>query len=115
MKNGFTLVELLAVLVVLGVITLVSVPNIINTNKKSIENDYNEFKITVENAAEIYMETHPNEKPESGSKVITVSKLRNDGYINKNLTNPKTKVITNDEHVTVTKTSYGYTYKYQEA
>ena len=32
MKKGFTLVELLAVLVILGAIVLVSVPSLISTN-----------------------------------------------------------------------------------
>ena len=56
MEKGFTLIELLAILVILGVITLVAAPAIVSTNKKSLENDYKEFKQTIENAAEIAME-----------------------------------------------------------
>ena len=33
MKKGFTLVELLAILAILGAVILVSVPSIISTNK----------------------------------------------------------------------------------
>ena len=40
MKNGFTLVELLAILAVLGVILLVSVPSIVSTNQKLKQQDY---------------------------------------------------------------------------
>lgn len=58
MNKGFTLVELLAVLFILSVITLVAVPNIVVSNEKSKENDFREFKKTVENAAEVYVETH---------------------------------------------------------
>lgn len=57
MKKGFTLIELLGILVILGTITLVAVPTVIGTNKKAKENDYNEFKKTIENAAEVYIET----------------------------------------------------------
>ena len=58
MNKGFTLVELLAVLFILSVITIVAVPNVITTNQKSKEKDIAEFKKTVENAAEVYVETH---------------------------------------------------------
>lgn len=58
MNKGFTLVELLAVLFILGIMTIVAVPNVITTNKKSKENDIIQFKKTVENAAEVYVETH---------------------------------------------------------
>ena len=58
MNKGFTLVELLAVLFILSVITIVAVPNVITTNEKSKEKDIAEFKKTVENAAEVYVETH---------------------------------------------------------
>ena len=37
MKKGFTLVELLAILAILGAVILVSVPSIISTNKNSRE------------------------------------------------------------------------------
>ncbi len=113
MKNGFTLVELLAVLVVLGVITLVSVPSIITTNKKSIENDYNEFKRTVENAAEIYIETHPDKKP-SNQTQVSVSMLKHSGYLETGLVNPKNGEISENAYVLVSKTGNSYTYEYKE-
>ena len=58
MKNGFTLIELLAILVLLGVIVLVSVPSIVSTNKRSQEQNYERYVDNIENAAEIYVETH---------------------------------------------------------
>ena len=102
MNNGFTLVELLAVLFILGVITLVSVPNVITTNKKSKENDIKQFKKTVENAAEVYVETHldlpevHNLKNNGIELCISTQKLITSdengdtaGLINSNLKNPK--------------------------
>ena len=114
MKKGFTLVELLAVLVILGVITLVAVPSVITTNQKSVENEYNEFKKTVENAAEIYMETHIDQKPGVGeTKSISVKVLKDAGFINSNLTNPKTKnVISDDDTISVKKENGTITYTY---
>ena len=40
MSKGFTLVELLAILAILGAVILVSVPSIVTSNKKSQENNY---------------------------------------------------------------------------
>ncbi len=97
MRKGFTLIELLAILTVLGIIILVSAPSIMETNKKSQENDYTEYKHTVEKAAEVYLETHSekfyNVKSTNGSKeTIKSEDLVSLGYIQGSLQNPKTKV-----------------------
>lgn len=97
MRKGFTLIELLAILTVLGIIILVSAPSIMETNKKSQENDYTEYKHTVEKAAEVYLETHSenfyNVKSTNGSKATIKSEdLVSLGYIQGSLQNPKTKV-----------------------
>lgn len=97
MNKGFTLVELLAILVILGIITLVAAPAIVSTNKKSLENDYIEFKRTIENACEVYVETHlddPNVKDlkERGTRInIPVSTLIESGLLNGNMVNPNVK------------------------
>ena len=88
MKKGFTLVELLAVIVIIGIITLVAVPNIVTTNKKSKENEYLEFKKTIENAAETYVETTPEIKENLPSDGIKVKTLIEVGLLNKGLENP---------------------------
>lgn len=97
MRKGFTLIELLAILTILGIIILVSVPSIMDTNKKSQENDYTEYKHTVEKAAEVYLETHSenfyNVKSTNGSMTsIKSEELVALGYIQGSLQNPKTKV-----------------------
>lgn len=97
MKKGFTLVELLAILVILGVITLVAAPAIVSTNRKSLENDYTQFKKTIENAAEIYVETHLDDsdvialKNSGTSMSIPVSTLISSGLLNGSMSNPKVK------------------------
>lgn len=50
-KKGFTIVELLAVVVILAVITLVSIPILINTSKNSKEGLYNEQVSRLEEVA----------------------------------------------------------------
>ena len=107
MKNGFTLVELLAILAILGAIVLVSVPSIVSTNKKSQENNYNQYKENIENAAEIYVETHPEKyaslKSTNNTTVtIPTEDLVASGVIQGTLTNPKTDVQLINEASSVT-------------
>ena len=118
MKKGFTLIELLAVIVILGVITLVTVPNIINTNKKSVDNEYKEFKQTIENAAETYVELRPEYKESiSGSKEINVKDIVDAGLLNENMINPKTgkEIGKADYIVTVTKSGNNLEYEFIES
>lgn len=93
-NKGFTLIELLAILVILGVITLVAVPSMITTNQNSKNKDYEEFKQTVINAAEVYVETHPdkfpNIKTNGQTATVTLDDLVAVGLLNSNLTNPNT-------------------------
>lgn len=86
MNKGFTLVELLAVLFILSVMTIVAVPNIVTTNQQSKKNEIEQFKKTVENAAEVYVETHLD-LPE-------VQNLKNNGI---KLCIPIKKLITSEE------------------
>ncbi|MBR2708273.1 MAG: prepilin-type N-terminal cleavage/methylation domain-containing protein [Bacilli bacterium] len=129
MNKGFTLVELLAVLFILSVITVVAVPNVIITNKKTKENDINQFKKTVENAAEVYVETHlsldwvKKLKTKGGNYCISIKDLidtegnmESANLLNPNLKNPEndTEVSKLDISVLVTKNDDGeilYEYK----
>ena len=128
MNKGFTLVELLAILFILGVMTIVAVPNVITTNKKSKENDIEQFKKTVENAAEVYVETHlyldevKNLKNGGGSYCIDIKKLIADretsegvNLLNPNLKNPEngTEVSLLEASVLATKTDDEIIYEYK--
>ena len=101
MKKGFTLVELMAIIVLLSVILLVSVPSIISSNKAAREENYKKFVETIEDAAETYLELHPEEFKELKSALyatneitvtaeIKVSDLIKDGLISGTTLNPKT-------------------------
>ena len=58
MKKGFTLVELLAVVTIMGVILLISVPNITKQLKKTNSNRYSEFVEDLFLATESYLVEH---------------------------------------------------------
>ena len=107
MEKGFTLVELLAILAILGAIVLVSVPSIVSTNKKSQETNYEQYTNTIENAAEIYVEVHPDRyetlKTVPGTTVtINTEDLVASGVVQGTLTNPKTDVQLINEASSVT-------------
>ena len=91
-NNGFTLVELIAVITLLALIILVSVPVIINTLRKTEENEYEDFEKLVVNAAEIYLERNRDLYHDfdnvGDSIAIDVDTLINEGYLKSDLENP---------------------------
>ena len=57
-KKGFTLVELLVVIVIIGVLSVIIVPSIININKNINERLYEEKKENIVSAAILYANNH---------------------------------------------------------
>lgn len=109
MKNGFTLVELLAIMVLLGVIILVAIPSVINSNKVAKENDQKEFVDAINTACESYAAV--NSKTDGS---VTINELLNGGYLKKSLKNPNTgKEISSMGSTAITITSSGCNYTYQ--
>ena len=115
MKKGFTLVELLAVIVILGVIaliTVVSVNNILSDSKDSLSATQ---KHNVEEAAKAY---YLKEGMDEEDTCISISELISKGYIEaKEVKDPKTKEnLEGYVKITVPSTSEfnQYTYEYQE-
>lgn len=95
MKNAFTLIELLAIVVFLGVIVLVAVPSLINSNKVSKNNEIEDFNENISVACEAYAATN------TSATSVTVRNLIDNGYLKKSLTNPETEKKVYDENGTV--------------
>ena len=130
MNKGFTLVELLAVIFILGIITTVAVPNIVTTNKKSTENNITQFKKTVESAAEVYVETHLDlqavqDLKNNGTELcIPIKKLITSeessdgvGLLNPNLKNPENgvEIISLNSSIKATKNNNEIIYEYKDS
>ena len=77
-KKGFTLVELLAVLVILIAITSIAIPTINSALERSKNKQNEQRKRIIESAAELYVSEHKNTFNKTCIKVET---LKNEGYL----------------------------------
>lgn len=92
-RKGFTLVELLGVLVILAVLALLIVP-VVNKNFRESTADLEAAQIkNIKDAAKNWAADHTSSLPdtEGGTVTVTVGELQKGGYLDENLTNPKTK------------------------
>lgn len=117
MKKGFTLVELLAVIVILSVIAIMVFPNVIQIINESKENLYQTQLRDIENVTKSFVMEHPElmDSHHLNTIYITLEALKKGGYLEMDkISNPKTseemngcvKIIYNDSH-----SQYNYTYE----
>ncbi len=92
-KQGFTLAELIGVIVILALICLVSVPaiaSVLKTNKKSLcETQLDNVLEAARNYASENLLAMPAKDGEL--KIITIQDLIDNGFIDENIENPVTK------------------------
>lgn len=91
-KKGFTLVELLGVIVIIAVLSLVAFPGIMNQFRKSKGDISQATETIMKEAANVYLLDHPNEYPKVNGKYycISVEQLINDGRLSEPFTDPTT-------------------------
>lgn len=91
-KKGFTLIELMAVLIILSIILVITVPKIMKYVSDSKEKAYQTQVQTIENAAKTFAINGNILLPDEGETVyITVQDLISTGTLNsKEIINPKT-------------------------
>ena len=93
-KNGFTLVEILGIIVVLSLIFMFSFINLSNTTKKNKENEYkmfvNDLCLAGQNYIYLNLEKYPQISNAKSEISIEISDLINKNLIDKNLVNPRT-------------------------
>lgn len=110
-KSGFTLVELLGIIIIISLIFLFSFTNLSNTTKKNKENEYEMFVKDLCLAGQNYIYSNLEKYPET-SKInseitINVNDLIIEGLIDKNTLNPKTNTnILNDYLIYTVKSDY---------
>jgi len=113
-KKGFTLVELLAVIIILGILLALTTPLINSVLNDARVNTYNKQIETLEDAAKRWGAENDNKLPDIGStSIITIDfdTLMNEGYLKKE------KLIdarTNQELVGCIKVTYDSEYNQYE-
>lgn len=97
MKKGFTLVELIGVMVILGLMVLVGVPAMTRTLRNTNDDEYNRALTDLYLATESYIEVNRKNFPildnAGGDVYISLNELKNAGYLRANITNPKTEKV----------------------
>ncbi len=92
MKKGFTLAELLGVIVILGAVLLIISATFSTVLKQGEEDLYNDQINTIKLALEAWMSD--NQRPDLGEKItLSLSQLKEAGLIDIDIKNPKTKEL----------------------
>lgn len=113
MKKGFTLVEILTVIIILGVIGLIVFPSVNSIKKINKEKLYNkqleEIKLASEKWAYNNIDLLPNNEGESIT--ITLLNLKRGGYLPLDIRDPRTgELLSNGLSVVITYKSNNYEY-----
>jgi type IV pilus assembly protein PilA len=109
-KRGFTLVELLAVIVILAIILVIAIPNVIKVIDKARLDTYKRNEDMLINATQKYLVSNGIVLTNVGdTTTINYSQLQDDKLIDK-ITDQTSNVECNKSNVKITKTTNGYTY-----
>ncbi len=92
-KHGFTLVEMLGILVVLSIIVVISVPAITSSLKKADQQRYDDWLDSLYIAAEEYVESHREDFYEvnaGATSYLSIQQLLDQGYLKESVKDPDT-------------------------
>ena len=113
-KNAFTLIELLAVIVILGILATITVPTIVGIINNSKEDTLEEQKNTIVDAADRWGTDNVRKLPETRCD-LSIDFLKKEGYLDskKDVIDPTTdKPMTGCVRITFDSSNNQYDYKY---
>jgi prepilin-type N-terminal cleavage/methylation domain-containing protein len=117
-KKAFTLIELLGVIIILGIVLVIAIPETTKLIDKTKNNAYKQMITDITKATKTYVTTNAfkldNFSNTGDSTDVTLYNLINAGLLKNNIVNPKTKEkLDLSSKITVTiSASGGYTYTY---
>ena len=92
-KKGFTLVELLGVITVLGITALLIIPSVEKIIKKNKEKALENNKKTIITATKNWITDNKQKIMDGDEYIITVGDLKTSGYLEFNIKNPVTENV----------------------
>ena len=115
-KNGFTLVETLGVLILLGIIALITIPIMKNVLTESKQELYDEQIKQIENGLKNWAHANVFLLPEAGDTIkLSLGQLSQTGYIDYAIQNPKTNdCFANESILAISKKNNTYIYKVEK-
>ena len=115
LKKGFTLVELMGVIVILGVIALIAIPTI-DRQLKEGKRDLSQAQLdNIKSAAKLWVADNPNDMPQNGEECyLKYSTLVDSGYAEENLKeiSSNTDIVDNKLKIKISKDSTYNKYNY---
>ena len=116
-KKGFTLVELLGVITILGILALIAMPTIDAIMTKNREKVYNTQIETIKNGLKTWGDGNALALPENSGEylMINLGILKKAGFVDEDIKDPTTDAcFSNDAVLTITKVGSGYSYHVDE-
>ncbi|MBQ8233981.1 MAG: prepilin-type N-terminal cleavage/methylation domain-containing protein, partial [Bacilli bacterium] len=114
--KGFTLVELLGVVIILGILSVVATPTVENIVINSREKAYETQIKDIEKASSDYLLLYPDMAPSNNKVTIYLNTLKKLGLVDKNIKNPKTgKLFSNITSITISKENNMYVYDIKDS
>jgi type IV pilus assembly protein PilA len=113
-NKGFTLVELLAVIVILAVILVIAIPNVMKIIDKARLDSYNKNKDFVERVAKAYLTSNTSLLPQNlgDTYIMSLGDLIGTNYID-NIKDPKSNTICDNTNSIIKIKNIGFNvYKY---
>ena len=108
-NKAFTLIELLGVIVLLGILSTVIIPKVVNTMQNSKEIALVTQQEQIKKAAYDFLIDHTELLDDNETITIKLGVLKQGGYLPIKLKNPKTKkILSNESTITITKSGNNY-------
>lgn len=100
-RYGFTLVELMGVIIILGVIALIAIP-VVDRQLKESKADLSKTQIeNIKEAAKLWTAKNIYNLPASGACYLRYSELVSSGFLDEELKDPKTNTTFTDNNVNI--------------